>query len=85
MIAERVRTATTAAVNEAEAGLAVSAGLAAIRDDIGVLVAGSHQVLNAVVEADLAAKEAQRGAESISSAAEQQAAAATEGQRSVQR
>jgi methyl-accepting chemotaxis protein len=83
-IAERVRAATTAAVKEAEAGQAVSAGLATVRDDIAVLVTGSHQVLNSVVEADHAAKEAQRGAENISSAAEEQSAAAAEGQQSVQ-
>lgn len=83
-IADRVRAASGNARAEADASRNVSIELDAVRARLAKLAEGSHAILMAAVEADGAAREAQRGAESVSSAAEEQAAAAAQAQRALQ-
>jgi methyl-accepting chemotaxis protein len=83
-VAERIRKSAEGAVSEAQVGRAVVAALDKIRTDVSILTDGSQAILVAAVEAEAAIREAQRGAEQVASAAEEQAAAAAEAQRAVQ-
>jgi methyl-accepting chemotaxis protein len=83
-IADRVRAAAALAVAQAASGRGVVTALDAARDDLAQVVDGAQAILLASIEADSAARDAQRGAEQVASAAEQQAAAAAEAQQAVQ-
>jgi methyl-accepting chemotaxis protein len=82
-VAQRVEAAAASARKQTDAGQAISADLAEIRTELLALLDGSTTILTAAVEADLAAREAQKGAENIAAASEEQAAAAAEAQRSI--
>ena len=58
--------------------------LGELRKEVGALAEGSQVIAIATLEAEVASREAQKGAEIISSAAEEQAAAAAEALRSVE-
>lgn len=83
IIAERIRAAAERAVAETQGGHHVIALLGSARGELAALAESSQAVLLAAVEADGAAREAQRGAEQIASAAEEQAGAASEAQHAV--
>ncbi len=83
-LADKVRSVAAVAVREAQGGRQVAQDLVALRGEIAVFVEGSQSILIAAVEAEGAAREAQKGSENVSSAAEQQSAAAAEAQRAVQ-
>jgi methyl-accepting chemotaxis protein len=83
-LAERIRGAATTAAEEARSSREIVASLDVIRSQFGTLAEGSQAILSAAVDAETAAKEAQRGTENVSSAAEEQSAAAAEAQRAVQ-
>ena len=84
VLVERVREAAEIAAREAVAGREVASDLVRLRDEAAGLVEGSQSILIASVEAEGAAREAQKSSESVSSAAEEQSAAAAEAQRAVQ-
>ncbi|MGZ5922493.1 MAG: methyl-accepting chemotaxis protein, partial [Rhizomicrobium sp.] len=79
-IAQAVRGAAAAALIESKSGLQVVADLDARRDEIGVIVRGSTEVVEAASQAERAASEAQRSAEVIASAAEEQSSATAQSQ-----
>ena len=83
-IAQRIVAAAGSARAQTQVGEAISSDLAKVRADLLALLDGGSLILTAAVEADLAAREAQKGAENVAAAAEEQAAAAAEAQRSVQ-
>src|SRR6185437_11798073 len=83
-IVAAINSATTRALEEARSGGDVSQSLEKIRLDMAALAEGSQAILIATVEAEAAAREAQKGSESIASSAEQQSAAASEALRSIQ-
>ncbi len=83
-VADRIRTAAKTAQTQSEASRAITEELHAIRANLSVLSDSSQLILTAAIEADMATREAQKGSEIVASAAEQQAAAAAEAQRSVQ-
>jgi methyl-accepting chemotaxis protein len=83
-VAGRLREAATIAEGEARAAARVGDTLAAIRGEMAALGEESQAVLSAAVEAVTAINEARRGAEIISSAAEQQAAATAQAQAAVE-
>jgi methyl-accepting chemotaxis protein len=82
-IGEAIRLAARAAVAEGEAGGRVTARLDAARSELGMLSEGAQAILAAAVEAEIAVREAHRGAEQIATAAEEQAAAAGQAQQAV--
>ncbi|HTM20241.1 MAG TPA: methyl-accepting chemotaxis protein, partial [Kofleriaceae bacterium] len=82
-IAAALKTAAETAVTEARAGVAVVDRLSAMRRDLGVMAQGSQDTLTAAMEAERAASQAQRGAELVASAAEEQSAGAAEAQSAV--
>ncbi len=84
LIAERIRAASDLAVAEAATGRAVVSLLETARGELSRVVDGAQAILLSSVEADGAAREAQRGAEQVASAAEEQSAAAAEAQQAVQ-
>ena len=73
-----IKTAADGAVAEAEKSQTVILALDEFRKEVGVLAEASQSIAAAAVQAEVAAREAQKGAEIISSAAEEQAAAAAE-------
>jgi methyl-accepting chemotaxis protein len=83
-IAAAINSAAGRALEEAKSGSNVSQSLEKIRLDMTALAEGSQTILISAVEAEAAAKEAQKGSESIASSAEQQSAAAAEALRSIQ-
>lgn len=83
-VARRVEAAAVSARAQTIVGQAISSDLATIRVELLSLLDGSTSILTAAVEADVAAREAQKGAENIAAASEEQAAAAAEAQRSIQ-
>ncbi|WP_375410140.1 methyl-accepting chemotaxis protein [uncultured Methylobacterium sp.] len=82
-VGDIIRAAALTAVAEAEAGGRVTEKLEAARTDLGWVSEGAQAILAAAVEAEIAIREAQRGAEQIASAAEEQAAAAGQAQQAV--
>lgn len=83
-LAEQIRGAAEAARKQSQASAAISIDLTALRTDLSALAEGSQTILTAAVEADMAVREANRGAELVASAAEEQSAAAAQAQRAVQ-
>ncbi|WP_245513217.1 methyl-accepting chemotaxis protein [Rhizobium sp. BK376] len=83
-IAERINSAASTAKEQTASGRTVSEELHAIRSGLTALSQNSQVILIAAVEAEVAAREAQKGAETVAAAAEEQSAAATEAQRAVQ-
>jgi methyl-accepting chemotaxis protein len=83
-IVAAINSAAARALDEAKRGGSVAQSLEKIRLDMAALAEGSQAILIASVEAEAAAREAQKGSESIASSAEQQSAAAAQALRSVQ-
>jgi methyl-accepting chemotaxis protein len=83
-LSSQIRDAATKAAEEAGNSRTIVVDLETIRGHVGALAEASQSILVATVAADTAAREAQRGAESVSAAAEEQSAAAAEAQRAVQ-
>ncbi|HZZ70360.1 MAG TPA: methyl-accepting chemotaxis protein [Phenylobacterium sp.] len=83
-VAAAVNKAAETATGEARSGVAVVDTLTAIRADMAVLAEGAQDTLTASLEAERAAKEAQRGAEQVATAAEEQSAGAGEAQSAIQ-
>ncbi|HEV7321810.1 MAG TPA: methyl-accepting chemotaxis protein [Ensifer sp.] len=83
-LAERIRATATAAQQQTATTQAMASDLSSVRADLSVLAEGSQTILTAAVEADIAVREAGRGAELVASAAEEQSAAVAQAQRSVQ-
>jgi methyl-accepting chemotaxis protein len=71
-------------VTEAKAALAVVETLGALREDMLRIAKGSEDMLDAALESERAASEAQKGPEQVASAAEKQLAGASEAQSAVQ-
>lgn len=82
-VADKIRTAAAAAQAQSATGGKIALELDGIRASLTTLSDNSQSILSAAVEADLATREAQRGSEIVATAAEQQAAAASEALRSV--
>jgi methyl-accepting chemotaxis protein len=83
-VAAMIKAAADGAAAEAEKGQTAMLALGELRKDVGALIEGNQSIAVTAVEAEAAAREAQKGAEIISSAAEEQAAAAAEALRSVE-
>ncbi|HUD27602.1 MAG TPA: methyl-accepting chemotaxis protein [Novosphingobium sp.] len=83
-IADKVRAASSLATSEAQLGHDVVARLGAARDELLTLASGTQEILQTAVEAESAAREAERGAEQVASAAEEQSAAAAEAQQAIE-
>jgi methyl-accepting chemotaxis protein len=83
-VAALIKAAADDAAAEADKGQTVILALGELRKEAGVLAEGSKSIAIAMLEAETASREAQKGAEIISSAAEEQAAAAGEALRSVE-
>ncbi|WP_377298517.1 methyl-accepting chemotaxis protein [Rhizobium sp. SGZ-381] len=83
-IAERIRSAAQTAREQTALGRNMVADLEAIRLGLSDLSQDSQTILIAAVEADVATREAQKGAETVAAAAEQQSAAAAQAQRAVE-
>lgn len=83
-IAEKVRAASARATDEAQAGCEVVARLVAAREDLTALGLGAQEILHTTEEAELATREAEKGAEQVASAAEEQSAAAAEAQQAIE-
>jgi methyl-accepting chemotaxis protein len=82
-ITERMNAAAAKAREQTVSGRAVAEKLHAVRSGLTSLSQSSQTILIAAVEAEMATREAQKGAETVAAAAEQQSAAASEAQRSV--
>jgi methyl-accepting chemotaxis protein len=82
-IAERIKSAAATARQQTSSGQTVADELHAIRAGLTALSQNSQTILIAAVEAEVATREAQKGAETVAAAAEEQSAAATEAQRAV--
>ncbi|MET3858641.1 methyl-accepting chemotaxis protein [Rhizobium sp. OAE497] len=83
-IANGIKSAASKAQEQTLAGRGVAAELQDIRSGLSVLSQNSQMILIAAVEAEVATREAQKGAEAVAAAAEEQSAAAAEAQRAVQ-
>jgi methyl-accepting chemotaxis protein len=83
-VASMIKAAADGAAAEAENSQTVILALGELRKDVGVLTEASQSIAAVAVQAEIAAREAQKGAEIISSAAEEQAAAAAESLRSLE-
>jgi methyl-accepting chemotaxis protein len=83
-IAERIRFAAAKAQEQTSSGRTVAEELHAIRSGLSELSQNSQAILIAAVEAEVATREAQKGAETVAAAAAQQSAAAAQAQRAVQ-
>src|SRR4029453_18457279 len=83
-MASIIKAAATTAMDEAQKSQTVILALGELRKEVGALAEGSQSIAVSTLEAESAAREAQKGAEIISAAAEEQAAAAAEALRSVE-
>jgi methyl-accepting chemotaxis protein len=83
-VAATVKAAANSAAAEAEKSQTVILALGELRKETGALAQLNQSIATAAIEAEAAAREAQKGAEIISSAAEEQAAAAAEALRAVE-
>jgi methyl-accepting chemotaxis protein len=83
-VAAMIRSAAETAAAEAKKSQVVILALGELRKELGILTERSQSVAVGALEAEAASREAQKGAEIISSAAEEQAAAAAESLRSVE-
>ncbi|MCQ4633632.1 methyl-accepting chemotaxis protein [Shinella sp. CPCC 100929] len=82
-IAARIAAAAEKAQAQTKAGRMVSEELHGVRAGLTNLSANSQSILIAAIEAEVATREAQKGAETVAAAAEQQSAAAAQSQRAV--
>ncbi len=83
-VAGMIRSAAETAAAEAKKSQVVILALGELRKEVGILTERSQSIAVGALEAEAASREAQKGAEIISSAAEEQAAAAAESLRSVE-
>jgi methyl-accepting chemotaxis protein len=83
-VAAMIKTAADGAATEAEKSQTVILALGELRKEVGALTEGSQSIAVAALQAETSSREAQKGAEIISSAAEEQAAAAAEALRAVE-
>jgi methyl-accepting chemotaxis protein len=83
-IVKAVRAAAESAVAESKAAVGIVTTLTARRTDMSVLADGSQAILNSAVEAERSAMEAQKGAELVAAAAEEQSAGSGQAQIAVQ-
>ena len=83
-VAAMIKTAAESAAAEAQKSQVVILALGELRKEVGALTERSQSIAVGALEAEAASREAQKGAEIISSAAEEQAAAAAESLRSVE-
>jgi methyl-accepting chemotaxis protein len=79
-----IKAAADRALEEAKNGDTISKSLEKIREDMTGLSEGSQQILISVIEAETAARQAQRGSESVATAAEEQSAAAAQALQSIE-
>jgi methyl-accepting chemotaxis protein len=79
-----LKKAAETSVTEAKAALAVVAILEALREDMLAIAKRSEDMLDAALDAERAAAEAQKGAEQVASSAEEQSAGASEAQSAAQ-
>lgn len=84
LVSERIQVAASNAQTQSEAGRRISVELNGIRSNLDLLSQNSQSILTAAMEADIAAREAEKGSEIVAAAAEEQSAAAAEAQRAVQ-
>jgi len=84
LLGGRIRAAAAAADEQVTEARAINGRLATVRGDLVALGEGSQTILTAAIQADIAAREAGKGAELVASAAEEQASAVAEAQRAVQ-
>ncbi len=84
VVASLVTTAAQAAAAEAERSQTVILALGELRKNVTALTEDSQSIATSSAEAEVAAREAQKGSEIISAAAEEQAAAAAEALRSIE-
>lgn len=84
MVAERMRINAEGARAQSTLGSSILGGLGTIRGNLKGMAEDSQLIMTASIEADIAARELQRGAEIVASAAEEQSAATAEAQHSVQ-
>ncbi len=78
-----INSAATIAISQSKAGSLIAEELVAIRKDMAALAAGSQDTLTASLEAERAITEAQKGAELVAGAAEEQSSAASEAQSAI--
>lgn len=83
-VSEKVKNAAEIAKAQAATGQEITADLTAVRMSLSGLLDSSQCILTSAIEAEIAAREAQKGSEAVSAAAEQQSAAAAQAHRSVQ-
>jgi methyl-accepting chemotaxis protein len=83
-ISSAVTDAAATAIQEARSGTDLAGRLNTLREDMSSIAAGSDVTLDTTNQAERAAIEAQRGAELVASAAEEQSAAAAEAQSAIQ-
>lgn len=83
-VAAKVKMAAQAAATEAENSQTIVLALGELRKEFGSLTERSQQIATSAEEAEVAAREAQKGSEIIASAAEEQAAAVAEASKSVE-
>jgi methyl-accepting chemotaxis protein len=78
-----VKAAAEAAIEQAKMGRSVIETLTGLRQNMIELATGSQDTLTAAIEAERAIQEAQKGAELVAGAADEQASAASEAQSAV--
>src|SRR6187399_3326205 len=83
-VAAMIKAAADGAAAEAQKSQTVILALGELRKEVGFLTQSGQSIAVAALEAEAAAREAQKGAEIIAAAAEEQAAAAAEALRSVE-
>jgi methyl-accepting chemotaxis protein len=83
-VVQAVAAASEKAISEARAGVVVVQTLETMRRDMAHMTDASQDILTAAMEAERAATEAQRGAELVAGAAEEQSAGAAEAQSAIQ-
>jgi methyl-accepting chemotaxis protein len=84
LVAGRIKDAAESATRDAAIGQEVVSSLGDIRRQMNALARGSQSILDAVIEAERGAREAQAGAGQVAVAAEEQSSAALQSQRAVQ-
>jgi methyl-accepting chemotaxis protein len=82
-VADKVKSAAGAAATEAESSQTIILALAELKKDVTALAEGSQAIESVSGEAEVSARETQKGAEIIAAAAEEQAAAVTEALKGV--
>jgi len=83
-VADRIKASAEGAAAEAQAARDVVAELDQARLDLAAIAEGANDILQTAMEADSAAREAERGSEQVAGAAEEQSAAAAEAQQAIE-